>query len=115
MSTGKRFFKFLLLFLLVFAIISLSKNAWGLINQGLVVKRKETELLVLREKNQQLKAWLDYVKTDEFLEQEARNNLGMVKGESVVILPSSFLADKIITITEDNLPAYQQWWNLFFR
>ena len=114
-STGRRFWQFLLLLLLILAIVSLSKNAWGLINRGLVVKREEDQLFSLRAENQQLKARLDYIKSDQFLEQEARDNLGLVRGESVVILPSSFSAEETKPLKENNLAPIKQWLNLFFN
>ncbi|KUK83950.1 MAG: hypothetical protein XD98_0206 [Microgenomates bacterium 39_6] len=115
MSTAKKTFKILLLIFLVFVIISLGTNTVNLISRGLVVRKEQQELEALQEKNKQLKARLDYVKTDEFLEQEARNSLGLTKEETILILPQDILwQDEVDSQEIGPVPNWRQWWELFF-
>lgn len=69
-------------------------------------------------KNKELKAKLEYVKSPEFIETQARDKLGLVKeGETLVIIPD----EKIKQILnqdhkspEVKLPNPLGWWKLFF-
>lgn len=72
------------------------------------------ELASEEKKGQFLKEKLFYVKTNKFVEEEAREKLGMVKGgEYIVIAPTSTpLNHEKITI--DNDPNWKKWWKLFF-
>lgn len=107
--------KYVLLFFLIFVIVSLLENTVGLVEKGLVVRKEKGKLEQLRAENQQLRARLDYVKTDDFLEQEARNNLGLTKEESVLILPEGVLGqEKIAEDTSGKPSPWRQWWELFF-
>ena len=85
-------------------------NLWQ--KQDLVVKAKEElnrEILA----NQELRVQLSYVKSDQFIEQEARNKLFMVKeGENSVIVPPDLIKKKGEK-KEIVLVPWQQWINLF--
>jgi len=82
--------------------------------QDLVVKAKD-DLKHEKLENLELKAQLAYVKSDEFVETEARDKLFMVKpGEADVIVP-----EDLIKVEEEKeviiVPAWQQWVNLFVK
>jgi len=110
-----RTLKFVLLFFLIFVIVSLLKSTISLVEKGLVVRKEQGDLGKLKEENQRLKAWLDYIKTDDFLEQEARNSLGLTKEESVLILPEGVLGQKEIAENAlSGLSPWRQWWELLF-
>lgn len=113
-STVKRVFQVLLLLFLVFAIVSLSGNTAALFKRGLVIRKEQQELEALRQTNEQLKARLDYVKSDQFLEQEARNSLGLTKEETVLILPEDILEKEEANNSANQLLPWRQWWELFF-
>lgn len=67
-----------------------------------------------KKKNQFLKERLFRVKTNQFVEEEAREKLGMNRpGEYVVIAPTSTPLDKT-RIEIDTKPNWQRWWDLFF-
>lgn len=78
---------------------------------SLVLKK---ELEAEKKKNQFLKQRLFYVKTDEFVEEQARKKLGLVKpGEHTVIAPPEPPKGKE-TIEIDKTPNWEKWWKLFF-
>lgn len=65
-------------------------------------------------KNQFLKERLFYVKTNRFVEEEAREKLGMSKpGEYIVIAPTSTPLSKE-KIEINTKPNWRKWWDLFF-
>ncbi len=114
-TTVTKVLRLVLLFFLIFAIVSLLKNTVGLVEKGLVVRKEQKGLEQLKRENQQLRAWLDYVKTDDFLEQEARNDLGLTKEESVLILPEGILGQgEKIDDALGELSPWRQWRELFF-
>lgn len=88
-------------------------NLWQ--KNDLVVKAKQNLEREKRE-NQELKNKLSEVKKKEFVEEEARNKLFLVKpGEAVLLVP-----DTIATANNDKKQIvevkanWQKWWELFF-
>lgn len=72
----------------------------------------------LEAKNAELKARLEYVKSDTFVEKEVRDKLGMAReGETVYILPENLgqVQEADEAKSEDlKMPNWQKWWRLFF-
>jgi len=117
MSIIKRSWRAFLLIFLLLAVISLSQNIINLINRGLVLEQEKTDLEALKKEKQRLEAEFDYMKTNGFLEKEARDNLGLVrKGETVVILPSESGNGGNEAQQGNNqvISNWKQWWQLFF-
>lgn len=77
-----------------------------------LVESAKKELSFETEKNQKLKAQLQYAQTPEFLEEQAHDKLFMQKpGEQTVIfsqVPQVESSKKAV-----NIPNWQQWLNLF--
>ena len=72
----------------------------------------------LEAKNRDLKKKLAQIQSPEFIEEQARNKLGLSKvGETVVIIPEDKL--KLImgvsTSTQIRLSNWLGWWKVFFR
>ena len=73
---------------------------------------------LLEVKNKQLKQKLQETQSSEFIEQQARNKLGLSKkGETVVIIPEEKL--KLVMgasqSAEVRLSNWLGWWRMFFR
>ncbi len=80
--------------------------------QDLVVKAKK-DLEREKKENAELKKRLEFVKSDQFIEQEARNKLFLVKpGEAGVIIPKDLLATKSKKKVVVG-PTWKQWVDLF--
>lgn len=87
---------------------------WG--KQDLMVKAKK-DLEDRKKENEELKKRLAVVQSEQFIEEEARNKLFMVKpGESRVIIPDELLkaSESAKNKKEDQKPNWQKWWELFF-
>ena len=66
-----------------------------------------------KQQNQKLKSELSYSQTPEFIEQQARDKLFMVKkGEQKVLLSKD--SEETVHKKKEGLPNWKQWWNLFF-
>lgn len=112
-STIKKFI-FIVIFIVSLVIIkNLATSIYDLWSkQDLVVDTRD-ELENEKKENLKLKAQLTYVKSEEFIETEARDKLFMVKeGEKGVIVPSDLLIKKKEKDLEE-IPAWKQWVNLF--
>lgn len=67
-----------------------------------------------KKENQFLNEHLLYVKSDEFIEEQARNKLGMVKeGEYMIMEPQSTESAEFQTEKREE-PNWKKWWRLFF-
>lgn len=89
------------------SIIVLNQNSHILINL-----KNEEELA--KQKNKFLKERLNYVTSQEFIENEAREKLGMVKnGENIILIPPPGKEEKKKN-QRNELPNWEKWKRLFF-
>lgn len=70
-------------------------------------------------KNRELKKRLEQVKSPEFIEQQSRDKLGLVReGETLIVIPEERI-DQILSLNkkmeEVKLPNPLGWWKLFFK
>ncbi len=76
------------------------------------------ELYQLEAKNKELKKQLEKVQSREFIEEQARNKLGLgKKGETVVIIPDEKIRQVLGESKknmEERLPNWLGWWKVFF-
>jgi cell division protein FtsB len=80
-----------------------------------VISQAQTELNIQKQENRRLKSALSYVRTQEFVEKEARDKLFMVKtGEQKVLLEDDSSSSGQTQGIGDNDPNWKKWWNLFF-
>lgn len=92
---------------IVSSILSLRQNS------HIVTSLEQQEKDELQ-KREFLKQQLYFSKTPEFIENEAREKLGMVKpGEYIVLAPPP-KKDEKKSVVIDNSPNWKKWWNLFF-
>lgn len=114
-----RFVLSCLLVLGLYLIVSLSRDVWHLVQKETEIKKSQFQLSQQMATNWQLKQRLEEVQSPKFVEQEAREKLGLAKeGETVYVLPGSL--GKLQTglgevEQEKDLPNWRKWWNLFFE
>jgi cell division protein FtsB len=110
--------KTVLLLLIIVILLVVIKNIVGSIislrqNSHIVTSLKQQEEAA-KQKREFLKQQLYYANTSQFIENEAREKLGMVKpGEHIVLSPPSATAESKIMVI-DNTPNWKKWWSLFF-
>ena len=72
----------------------------------------------LEVKNRQLKQKLSQIQSAHFIEEQARNKLGLAKnGETIVIIPAEKLK-QILGASQSakvRLPNWLGWWRVFFQ
>ncbi len=81
-----------------------------------VLYRTAHQLVLVQKQNQQLKNQLTIVKTKQFVEEQARDNLFLVKpNEHDVIIAKNLTDNKQkMIIQKVNLPYWKQWLAIFF-
>ena len=80
----------------ILTINGLARSIYDLWHKQDVVVSSKTDLEKEKKENERLKQQLVFVKSQEFIESEARNKLFMVKpGESGVIVPTDLIEKKV--------------------
>lgn len=103
---------------LLFLIWQLSLGVVHLLKAGEIVHRKEKQTEELTLQNQDLKKRLEESAGERFVEESAREKLGMARtGEVVVVMPEELpQSDSPKTeLKGENLPNWKCWWNLFLK
>lgn len=80
------------------------------------LKLAEQKIEELQKEAANLTGKKEFYQSEEFIEQEARNKLNMVKeGETVVVLPPNLkeILSKGENQPQASLPNWRQWLNLF--
>ncbi len=99
-------------------VVNLSRSIWDLWRRRDILGERQSVLKRLEAENKRLKDELAYSESPFFVEQEARNRLGLGReGEAVVLLPKSQITnlnDQTNDEKEEMLPNWKKWWRLFF-
>ncbi len=110
----KRILPLFLIIILLVLIKNIASSIIRLNDNGDIVTSLKNDLYTEERRNVFLNERLYYVKTNEFVESEAREKLGMVKeGEFIILAPPTHTNTKIAEIV-DITPNWQKWWKLFF-
>lgn len=100
-----------------YLVISLSREWFNLMKKGEKIGKMKGKAEELRIKNEKLKERLEYVKSEEFVEKEARDKLNMAKeDEVIVVLPEKLevRGQRLGASSDEDLSNWQKWLRLFF-
>jgi len=84
-----------------------------------LIKKNQAKLEKQVEENKKLEEQVKIVQSDEFMEEQLRNKLGLVKeGEIVIVLPEADIVRKLAPIIPEeeevkSKPNWQKWMELF--
>ncbi|MEK7141826.1 MAG: septum formation initiator family protein [Patescibacteria group bacterium] len=99
-------------------IVNLTRSIWDLWRRRDILGERQAVLRRVEAEHARLQKELEYAQSPEFIEQEARNRLGLAReGESVVILPKLQITNSKTQTKEEkgeNIPNWKRWWRLFF-
>lgn len=104
---------------LILLIISLIGGISRMRNAGSKVDREKEKVEKLKRENQELLENLETVKSQEFIEKQLRDNLGLAKdGEIVVILPDDAMVKRFAPDIDDEEevfmePNWKKWMKAF--
>jgi cell division protein FtsB len=111
-STTKKLAYLVAIIICLVIIHNLATSTYDLWHKQDLVVSAQNDLAKEKAENSKLQAQLKLVKSDEFLEEQARNELFMVKpGETVAILPANIGSEK--KQKEVQLPNWQKWLRIF--
>lgn len=117
------------LFVLIFIFVALSKEFLRSYQVNNELEELQNQIIEMEQKNQQFSEIIDYLKTSDFAEKEARKRFNLKKpGESVVVIeteqnsvvqPNPLLEQNNLeegtnNIEEQNVSNPKKWWSYFF-
>lgn len=115
---SRRMVRFIVIVVSIVIVINLSRSIWDLWRRRDVLGERQEVLRRAEEENKRLQSELEYAQSPEFIEQEARNRLGLGReGETVILMPNDKLQmtnEKTEDKTVGTLPNWKKWWRLFF-
>jgi len=99
-------------------ISSLSQTSKKIQKVNLEVAFREEELKKLKEEQDELKIKLEEITSQEYIERQLRNELGLTKeNEIVLVLPPDEILIKLLPVVEEEVveikPNWQKWATLF--
>jgi len=105
----------LIVLVLLFIINGLAHSIYDLWHKQDLLTSAQRQLSQEKLQNQKLKAGLSYVKTPQFIEEQAHNKLFLVKlGEQEVLISQTLQKQNQPQKQSQNIPNWQKWLNLFF-
>jgi hypothetical protein len=112
----KRIVFFTAILIALMVIFSLLGSIYQLWHKQDVLYTTARHLTNVKKEHQQLVKQLKVVKTNQFIEEQARNNLFLAKlGEHQVIIAGSLSIQKQkMNFKRENIPNWQQWIMIFF-
>lgn len=119
-STRKKVVFILILGLSGYFMVSLVRNLVDFSGMDERLIKLEQEAETLREENKKLQEQAKRVESDDFVDVEIRDKLGLAKpGETVIILPQEYLKkskpreEGKLVIPEKDKPNWRKWVDLF--
>ena len=114
------------LLILIFFTLNLTREILNRRDLQQEIKLLKDELDGLKGRNQELATLIEYFKTIDFVETEARTKLNLRKpGENIIIVPaeqssaetlaSAAEGQILITAEVKDISNFQRWWNYFFE
>ena len=105
--------------LFLIATVNSTRTTMDILKSSKRLENLKGEVSTLEEKRAYLETTLQYKKTDEFVEEQARNALNLVKpGERVYVYPNVLgtNSERVGSQTADKeKTAFQLWYELFFE
>ncbi len=117
----KKYIKYAVLIVSLFLIFSMSRSIWGILQKGKTLDEAHERVKTLEKEQAKLLEMQKVVDSEEFVEREARDKLGLAKpGEVVVILPSDDILRKFAPKFEEEefvqeQPIWKRWVGMFFE
>lgn len=117
----RKYLKYVLLAGALFVIFSMGRNVLNLLEKGKAIDEARVRVEELKGEEKALLETKERIGTDQFIEREAREKLGLAKpGETVVVLPDEEVLQKLAPRIEEEtlpeeLPIWRRWVELFFK
>jgi cell division protein FtsB len=111
----KKLLYILIIIISIYIINNLIRSIYNLWQKQDLVTQAREELQKEKNTNAKLKDQLVQVKRPDFIEEEARNKLFMVReGESIVLVPSISTPSKTHSVKKQQKYHWEEWIKFFF-
>lgn len=116
----KTYSNYIFIFVFILMFISLTRNILRVKGAKEKVKRSQERVERLKEENKGLEEKVRAAKSEEFIEKQLRDKLGLAKeGETIVVLPDEETLKKLgVSVQEEEEilpdPNWKKWLNLFY-
>lgn len=116
----KKYLRPTLLIVSILLIISMGRNIASLLSRADTIEEARERVEELKKEQAELLQVKERVESEEFIEKEAREKLGLAKsGETVVVLPDEEILRRIAPNFEqeefvEKLPIWKRWVRMFF-
>lgn len=112
---GRKLVRVAALFICIVVGVGIVRSVYTLSQKRGIITERQQVLAELTAKNRQLQEELKEATSPSFIEQAARDKLGLVReGETVIIMDKTRVANSNDTENPLELPSWKQWWRLFF-
>jgi len=112
---GRKLIRAAVLFFCIAIAVGILRSVYTLSQKKGIVAERQKALRALTAKNEELHRQLEEATSPAFIEQAARDKLGLVReGETVVIMDKSQILNPNNQKNPQELPSWKQWWRLFF-
>lgn len=114
----RRFSFIAIIIVLLIIIYSLVSQIFNAFRSGDRLTEALEKLHQLQVKNQALQKSLAVAQSPDFIEQQARNQLGLARvGEIVVVIPEELIQKTLSqqSVNPPRLPNPAGWWQVFFK
>lgn len=115
-------FKGIFILVLIFTgifLISFAKETYRNYKVNKEIKDLKSDIKLLKTENLELTSLIDYFKTDNFAEKEARIKLGMKKADEKVFVIKDDPSNKNTNSADENqnnkTSNLEKWWQYFFE
>jgi cell division protein FtsB len=120
-ATLSPYLRYLFIAFFVLLTASLARNVIRILKAGQRVEETEGRVEKLKEENEELKKRLEMIGSQEYIEKQLRDNLGLAKeGEIVIVLPDEETLRALAPRPQKEEevlpdPNWKRWMNLFFE
>jgi cell division protein FtsB len=119
-SKLKKLLRFMFFIIAFFLAFVLTRNMWSVYKSSERIDKARLNLERVKKENSELKSALGLIKSDLYIEKQARDKLGLAKeNEVVLVLPSEEIVKSFSTKREVEEgfelpdPNWEQWLKLF--
>ncbi len=115
----KVYSNYLLIFLFLLMSVSLIRNILRVVESNKRIEKAQDRVEKLKKENEELEENLAITKSEEFIEKQLRDKLGLAKeGEIVIVLPDEKILETLAPSLEEEEetlpdPNWKKWLKLF--
>jgi cell division protein FtsB len=111
---------YLLIFIFLLMFVSLIRNILRVVESNKRIEKAQDQVEKLKKENEELEENLAITKSEEFIERQLRDKLGLAKeGEIVIVLPDEKILETLAPSLEEEEetlpdPNWKKWLKMFY-